>query len=204
MPHPPATTRLAAAGLLAAAAMLLPAAATAQQPPYPPSEAEVACDQTATEPGDPPFCAARGFAPASQVTVTLTGPLTAGTAAGGAVVVATVALAAPVAVAAPAVVAETTVTADGEGIAQATVPVPAGTTPGTYRMTFAGSAPDGSAHEPSTTVEVLPAGELTTTGAGVTRALVVVAVLVGVGALLVYAARRHDRRSGGEVTAGRD
>lgn len=180
----------------------LPATATSAQegpPPYPPGRAQVACDQTAARPGDPPFCAAGGFAPGSEVMVTLAGPLSEGAAATRTAVLASIALPLVAQGGAP-VVADEAITADAEGVARTTVPLPAGTRPGTYRLAFAGFAPDGTAHEVVTEIRVLPAANLSATGAGVTRWLAVVAVLVIAGALLVFGTRQRDHS--GRAAAG--
>ncbi|HEX2028579.1 MAG TPA: hypothetical protein VHF25_11360 [Nitriliruptorales bacterium] len=190
-------------GLLASLSALLLVAgvvgvAAAQQgpPQYPPGAVAVACAQTAARPGDPPFCRVGGFAPSSQVTVELRGPV-GGQSAGAPLAM----LAAPLlAQAAPQTVYRNVVTADADGFAADDINVPPGTTPGDYELTFSGVDPAGAPRVATTQVEVLPAVAqqggrgLSSTGAMVTNALLVGAAAVVVGGGLLVATRRRGRR----------
>lgn len=185
---------------LAGTGLLVGGVAVAQEgpPPYPPGESEVACDRTETQPGDPPFCRARGFAPGSQVDVVARGPVQGGQAAGvlvpagadGEVILA--------AAQGPEVILEATVTADGEGFASVEITVPEDARPGTYEVVFSGRAPDGSPHRATGAFQV-PAAEaqpqpepdgLVRTGAWLTRGLALVVVLIAGGGVLLGLTRR--------------
>lgn len=198
--------------LVAGLLLAVPAtAALGQQgpPPYPPGQSEIACDRTAGTPGSPPFCTAGGFAPGSDVSVSVRGPRGAGNTNLSTIRVAGATTGGLAAAQQPgaSVIFSTVVQADAGGIASATIEIPDDARNGVYDVTFSGISPDGSPHQPATTIRVTavaagagpvnPAPDagsspLPRTGLALPRWGVAVVLLIGAGLALVYVGRRRD------------
>lgn len=195
--------------LVAGLLLAVPAtAALGQQgpPPYPPGQSQVACDRTVGTPGSPPFCRAGGFAPGSDVSVSVQGPRGAGNTNLSTIDVAGATTGGLVAAQQPraGVIFSAVVQADAGGIAAATIQIPDDARNGVYDVTFSGISPDGSTHQATSTIRVTaaPAGAGRVTDAGTSRlpltglALfrwgVAVVLLIGAGLALVYVGRRRD------------